>query len=127
MHITQYGPGDEITWGPIISAADPRCDQDPSDEDRIQAIADEKFDRLTEADWQLEREAVIDDAESDDDLFLIARAASAAIAGPLAVRMLIDPIARERLEQRCRNEAEFEFDLDRAIDEFRAACECVEE
>jgi hypothetical protein len=127
MHITQYGPGDEITWGPIISAADPRCDQDPSDEDCIQAIADEKFDRLTESDWQAERNAIVEDADDDDDLFLIARIAAASVTGQIAVRMLIDPIARERLEQRCRNEAEFEFDLDRAIDEFRAACECVEE
>lgn len=126
MYITQYGPGDEITLGPVISAADPRCDQDTSDEDRIQAIADEKFDRLTEADWQIEREAIADDAEADDDFSFIANLAAAAVTGQLAVRQLLDPIARDRLERRCRNEAEFEFDRERAAEEVCAVAERFE-
>lgn len=109
-----------------MSGADPRADQDGSDEDAIQAIAEEKFDRLTESDWQAERNAIVEDADEDDDLFLIARIAAASVTGQLAVRRIIDPIARERLEQRCRNEAEFEFDRERAAEEVCAVAERFE-
>lgn len=27
-HITSYGPGDEITWGPVMDSRDPRNDDD---------------------------------------------------------------------------------------------------
>ncbi len=96
------------------------------DEDTIKLISESKFARLAAADWQSEAEAVIDDAEERGDTALIEAAARAAVTGPLAVRMLLEPQIRERLEARCRAEAVKEIEQMRQEAEAEAAMRRME-
>lgn len=108
MQLTQYGPGDPATWGAIVSGADPRT-RDLNDEE-INAIYQSKLGRVTEDDWQAEADAVVAEAEARGDEALLQRVAAAAVTGPLASYLLLEPICRGRLERRCWEETLAEFD-----------------
>ncbi|NMG64345.1 hypothetical protein GPA19_05220 [Azoarcus indigens] len=111
MLLTQYGPGDPATWSYANRAGNPNVAEDArAEDDRIEAIACSKFRRLAAEDWDSEKEAVIDEAEADDDLFFLARLAAAAVTGPLAVHLILSPICRDRLEARCMAEARIQFE-----------------
>lgn len=119
MQLTQYGFGDSVTWSYASRSGNPNATEEDAraEDDRIEEIACSKFRRLTAEDWDVEKEAVIDEAEDDDDLFFLARLAAAAVTGPLAVHLILSPICRDRLEARCMDEARAEFERERREEE----------
>lgn len=115
MQTIQHGAGDPITWGSIVSPADPRFEDQSYTEDAVQAVADSLFDlylarpdRISDAAerFTFEEMAAIDCAHARRDAMAMFAVRDAAVQRVLKEMALEDARADfEKMEREIESDA----------------------